>query len=877
MKTTANPLSVNFGFLGNHREIIPGSNPELYISIKNRGERCAVIDLMVEATHKDSSVINQWVTPRRIRLALNGEESKTVSLQIQIPENAWPQDYHYDVVLDSPEHYPEYTPLHYPQILKVLPTPTTPQHGGEDPIFFLSPVTNSGQPKQIKPGETFEVNVQVENRTPLVDRFHLICSDLQPDYFSVYYPEIRDQYGLIVNSDGLELNPGQQGEIKLDFHPPHNAPAGNYYPTIRLASVNNPRLSLLDIVYLYVPPSYDLALEIETFKDRIKDPKVETGEYLVNIINQGNVERSLVLKGRNCAWGSLLFTLQPDFATIAPGSKAQASMLVKPRGRWWNRPFFGVGRDFRFSVDLEDMRNQPVPGDLPQSKVTWEPYPKKWLIFFIILLSLLGISGAIALAILIWNLFLKQPPSPEVVELSPVKTLFKEADDEVIQLNWNIRNAKNIDRLVLIQQGGSFNETKTFSFQDGLPVDLSVRNPTQTNNYCNFQTVKKETNLVCRGIITSARKPGQYQFELQVFNQKNAQKPVNVLKTDTIRVLPAGFPKISELFSARTEYLINKDSQDSPVAPVFINWEITNANQIAEMQLVGLAQDGTVAAPSQKISLPDGQLPKSLQAFCKIGDNRLSCANFPVNIRKAGLYTFRLTVDPKHGAEEKAIVKVTEVIRVKAVPTAKSPNGTQSSKFPNGTQSNNAQIPGMPSQSGQNNPSQFKAEDKPGELIDPSLWPSQPGNGAPVSPPSTYNSYQHSRPAISAARQGSIQQANDLSRGLLIAQNAGEIKLNSSQWRQVQDAIQLLRGGQSLPGASQRSGVSEGKLNQLIAWGQGRGVPQGNTAPSKVSAPSKASAPSESGNFSKPPEPLWGKPENPTDTNSKTYSKPPLW
>jgi hypothetical protein len=874
MRTTANPLSVNFGFLGNHREIVPGSKPELYVSIKNRGGQNAVIDLSVEVTDEDSAFLSQWISPRRIRLALNAEEDKTVTFQIQIPDNAWPHNYHYDVILDSPEHYPEYTPLHYPQVLKVLPTPATTKHGVDDPSFFLSPVTTSTKPKQIKPGETFAVEVLVENRTSLVDRFHLICSDLKSEYFSVYYPEIRDQYGLVVEGDGLELNPGKQGKIVIQFHPPYDAPAGNYYPTIRLASVNNPRLNLLDVVYLNIPPAYGLEVDIETIKDRIKDLKIDSGEFLVQIANQGNVERSLIVKSRNRGWGGLKFTIDPDFTTLAPGARSQINMLVKPIGRWWNRPFYGVGRDFRFGVELEDMRNLPLPQEMPQSKVTWEPYPRKWFIFFIVLLSLLGAGGAIALAILIWNLFLKQPPPPEVVELAPAKTIFKEADNETIQLNWTIRNAKSIDRIVLSQQGSNANETKTFNFKEGtklvLPVDLDVRSQNQTDNYCSFQTNKKETNLVCRGITTSARKPGQYQFELQVFNQKTAQKPVSVLKTDTIRIAPAGVPKIAEFVSEKTEYFI--DTVQNSGSFVLLNWEITNPAQIGQIQLVGLAQDGTVASSPQRFDIQDGALPKPLQAVCKFG-NSLVCRNVPINVRKAGRYTFRLSVEPKHGGEERNIIKVTDAIPVKAIPSVKIPTR----RLPDGTS-----IPAVPSQPGQLQPSiSGQSSDRPGELIDPSLWPSpniSSGNEASGSgyrpPPS---------PPISAERQQSIQHANDVSRGLLVANDIGEIKTHSATWKKVQDAIYFLRSGNTLAIAAKKSGVSRVTLNQLITWGRGKDLPPKDSPKKEVTKPSSLPRPTKypvPNDVVKPPEPIWGKSEKPVKSDPKAYGgakSEPLW
>jgi hypothetical protein len=865
MRATTNPIFVNFGFLGNNKEIIPGTSPELYVSINNRGTKNAVIDVFIEVTDENSLVLNQWIDPKRVRLTVNTGEEKIVTFQIQIPENAWPYDYCYDVVLDAPEHYPEYTPLSYPQILKVLPAPTTQKHGGEDPCFFLTPATNSSKPQNIKSGDTFEVEASVENRTALVDRFYLICSDLKPEFFSIQYPEVRDQYGLIVESDGLELNPSKSGKIKLKFHPPSSASAGNYYPTIRLASVNNPRLSLLDVVYLHIPPSYDLEVDIETLKDRIKDPKSESGEYHLKIVNQGNLERSLIIKAKNRGWGGLSFSIDPEFKALKPGTLSQFHILVRPLGRWWNRPFYGVGREFKFGVELEDTNSLPLPQAFPESKLTWEPYPKKWFVFFIILLSVLGVAGAAAIAFAIWNTFFRQPPAPTIVELVPSKSLFKEENNEVIQLNWKIKNARNIGKLVLNQQGTSSGEVKTFIFKGGIPTELSLRNPSQTDNYCDFQTIKSETQLVCRGIKTSAQKPGQYQFELQVFNQKDLVKPANILKTDTIQIVSAGLPKITDFSSPRPEYFFG-GAQGSSAIP--LNWEIANPTQISQITLVGLAKDGTIATQSQQFEFQSGKIPKLLMPFCKAG-NSLTCLNFPMVLKKPGIYNFRLVVKSKQGKDETNLTKLTDFIQVKSIPTIKIPLQRNVQTLPNTTVTPQQRIQG--SRNPQAGP--FNA------FIPPSSWP--PSSSGDSGSYRSSSSPQRSSPSqfnsSLAARQKSIQNANDIAKGLLVANNTGLIPTYSQTWQKVQSSISLLNKGNSIETASQNSGVSMDILTSLISWGQNKNLPQ---KPPVETMSTQSTAPSTANTFIpnnaiKPPEPLWGQSQPLTGPNSK--SSEPLW
>jgi hypothetical protein len=855
MRATANPFLLNFSFLGNNREIVPGSSPELCISIKNRGDQDVVVDLSIEVTDQNSKALSEWVSPRRVRLALNAAEDKTVSFHIQIPENAWAYDYRYDVILDSLDHYSEYTPLIYPQILKVIPAPVILKHGGEDSAFFLTPVTSSAEPKKIKPGETFEVEALIENRTKLVDRYYLICSDLKPEYFSVSYPEIKNQYGLIVESDGLELNPGKQAKATIRFHPPYNAEAGNYYPTIRLASINNPRSNLLDIVYIHIPPTHSLELEIDPIKDRLKEPKTESGEYQLKINNQGNVERNLLVKGHNQGWGGLTFSIDPEFRTLAPGARSQVHLLVKPIGRWWNRPFFGVGREFKFGVELEDMRGLPLPAEFPEAKLTWEPYPRKWMILVIILLSLLAVGGTVAITMAIWNAFFKQPPGPKITELAPTKAIFREARNETIKLDWTVQNAKSLGKLVLNQAGPDGSEVKTFDFTSGIPTDLSLKSPTQTDNYCDFKSTKQDKTLVCRGIVTSARKPGQYQFDLQLFDKKELQKQISSIKTDTVRIAPAGLPNITEFISPQSEYFLGNPPASSP--PVLLNWDIGNPSQVDKLKLVGIAQDGTSATQMQEFEFQNSILPQSLKPLCKLG-TVLSCRNIQVHVKKPGLYTFRLSVESKQGDEIKTITKVTDAVRIKSIPTVTIPAPLKPSTVPQ------IAVP-TPAQSQKNSQPPRQPAKPPAQAVRETFSPSP----LPISDPKFYpvQPVQPS-PSVSLTYQQSIQQANDIANGLIVANNAGRIKPNSSAWRNVQEVIASLRQGLSLEDAAQQSQTSMGLLNTLMAWGQGRQLPT-ISAPQRTTSPQQPTVRSSSNMITVPPEPLWGNARPSTGVSSR--------
>ncbi|MDJ0729150.1 MAG: hypothetical protein QNJ33_04075 [Crocosphaera sp.] len=72
------------------------------------------------------------------------------------------------------------------------------------------------------------------------------------------------------------------------------------------------------------------------------------------------------------------------------------------------------------------------------------------------------------------------------------------------------------------------------------------------------------------------------------------------------------------------------------------------------------------------------------------------------------------------------------------------------------------------------------------------------------------------------AQEVSIQIANDIAYGLVVAHDKKQIRYGTRMYRKVQTAINLLRRGAGLDGASRRSGVPRSVLDQLMTWGQQR-------------------------------------------------------
>jgi hypothetical protein len=66
----------------------------------------------------------------------------------------------------------------------------------------------------------------------------------------------------------------------------------------------------------------------------------------------------------------------------------------------------------------------------------------------------------------------------------------------------------------------------------------------------------------------------------------------------------------------------------------------------------------------------------------------------------------------------------------------------------------------------------------------------------------------------------SIEAANALMRGLVVARQKGQINHQTTMWRQVQSAVAWLRRGATKQSAALKAGVPLKTIDQLLAWGQ---------------------------------------------------------
>ncbi|GAB1543818.1 hypothetical protein NUACC21_64940 [Scytonema sp. NUACC21] len=719
MQVASNQLFIE-DLAGNNNEIRRGSTAKRRIRVKNLGDRMAEIDIWIDATDEKSESILRWCNfsePNPLRI--DARDSKEVTLNFQVPPQAIPGLYNYEIRIEAAAQYPGKI-FNRPQQLRVLPADKDAEWGNE-PGFSIQPVTSSANPIPLHAGQQLEVKVKVENRSKRVDRFYLTCPELTKEWYTIRYPESGlDVPGLVKETDGLELNPGKIGEIALVLHPPQYTATANYFPTIRLISSNREDLVLLDVIYLQILPDDRLNVEMHPLSQKVQQERV----FEVELTNQGNIRREILVSAKD-EEGLFNYIPEPAIVQMLPGNTRLVSLKVKPR-KWWRRPWQGKGLSLTFNIELENIllpevsKPPALPNNLPQGTLVWEPYPW-WL------LCVLGLAGIGGIAFLIWWNFLREkippPPSPKVIQLGATSLNYQEGRNDGILLNWQISHPKQIEKLTLIRLEGNIEtDRKNYLFQDNLPKDLLLQNKQNKNKGCEITTAhnnlsekdktekqqgqngsflsqfkffsgKKEPNqeiniLDCQKILTNSKKAGNYTFKLEVFPKQNPEQPSSSQITDTIKINPATplpLPKILNLSSTYPAYEeVDTDSasaklpiNNSVSAPILLNWEISSPSHIKELKIIGKAPDGSVNSIEKSYTIINNDIPPQLRKYCqpqgKLDNNtNLLCNDVPINdARKPGDYIFTLTVvpqtaAPKEGQEE--IFKQTPTIKIQPLP-----------------------------------------------------------------------------------------------------------------------------------------------------------------------------------------------------------------
>ena len=523
-----------------------GESVTLHISLINQGDQGAIIDVFIDPVAQD---ILPWCPSSRKRVALDPQQACEVSLLFKIPSEALPGSYPYTVVVDAPEHYPEETPIHYPGSLEVLVKEQIAVRS-QKPTFSLCPATSPTQPLLIEPSQHQSLLVVVNNHSSRVDRFRLCCFDLDKTWFTIRYPhnELND-LGLVSSTDGLELNPGSEGKIIIDFHYPVDIPAGRYSPTLQLISDNSPEQVFLDLVYLEVKPKLHLSVELETIQGKVSH---NPGQYRLRLTNYGNSIRELAVSASSQNETELCdYVCIPSSINLLIGETATINLTVYPKQKW-QRPFFGYGSELPFQINLQDLQELPTPEKLPMGLLIWKARPWWQLLLWL----LAGVGVLSGLGLLIWFAFFKPAPPPILAKFKPDSASYIEGGR--IRLNWTIANSDRLEQLVIFsKKDGTATSPQVYDFRQGLPTEL--------DRYCQI----RDRDLTCANVDTGARLAGKYTFQLQL-KAKSVQQPIK--KQLDVAIQPKPLTQVVSFGSSQ--------SQLEKGEPATLSWNIKNFSQL---------------------------------------------------------------------------------------------------------------------------------------------------------------------------------------------------------------------------------------------------------------------------------------------------------
>ena len=353
----------------NWMEGFPGESVTLHVSLINQGNQGALIDVLISSSAQE---LLQWCSSPRKRVALEPQQACEVSLSFEIPIKTLPGRYPYTVIVDAPDHYPEATPIHHSGALEV----SVKERAVVDPpklTFSSFPATSPDQPLWIVPSQPQILSVTVKNQSRRVDRFRLSCLDLDETWFTIRYPANGlSEIGLVSSLDGLELNPGDQGNILVDFHYPVEMPAGRYTPTLQLTSDNASEQIYLDLVYLEIKPKLQISVELEMILGKVSR---SPGQYRLLLKNHGNSIRELEVSASSRDESeSCDYVCEPSFVSLLIGEIAFIDLTIRPTQKW-RRPLFGHGLELPFQIHLQDRQALPTPDKLPLGTLIWKARP----------------------------------------------------------------------------------------------------------------------------------------------------------------------------------------------------------------------------------------------------------------------------------------------------------------------------------------------------------------------------------------------------------------------------------------------------------------------------------------------------------------------
>ena len=679
-------------------KILSGSTYKHYFFVFNLGNKRAEINVSIAATNKISQQLQEWCIVEPNFLDLDPGESKEITLIFEIPRDIKANSYEYEIFIEAPQQYPGKFARCGQKIL--VSRPIQEEKWGDVPQFTLNPPVSSERPYCLSIGQKALITIEVENRSQLVDSFELNCPDLDREWFTIRYPE-RDFNlpGLIVETEGLKLNPGQIGQIYLLLHPPQFTLAGNYIRTIELTSQNRKDLALLDALYLKVLPDDTFnkeSIEIKPLKRTL--PK-EPGEFEIIITNQGNIQRDFQISGKDKR-NLFTYNFESELIELLPGQSEQINLAVKPRWFWfWRRPLWGKGLETNLNIEFQNtqdivlknpQKHTALPQDIPEVIVIWSRRP----LWVLILLIILAASSLLGGSFYLWWILFRLPPLPRIDTFQATTTTDAETEKESVILNLQILNPQQLERIKVVRTDEN-NSKKYQIFNTSRQCNannLEECISQELTSVCNIEN----KNLNCQQIPVNIKNPGNYTFELQLF-PKEIRKPLN--KRDSRRVSDSKLantislaPRPIAQISTESSSLAAKSSyKKSESEYLEFKWDINNFSQLQRINIISQENDSNKKQVysyliSQTTRQPVATNPEQRQdnLICSdLDKNSKRCLwSIPSSLIPAGNYTFEVELYSQNNLKKpssRISTKNTITIFPKPLPEIKEFNSTYQS------------------------------------------------------------------------------------------------------------------------------------------------------------------------------------------------------
>lgn len=491
-------------------------------------------------------------------------ETRSITLNFDVPAHAAPGIYHYTIAYKSEQNLEK--TIRCPLQLEV---PSIQRSRFKKTLSFsLDPATTSEAPYLLQPGQSVTFTLSIENRSNISDLIYLNCSELPPEWFTIkYLNQEAEPLGIVQPVNGLRLEAQESGNIQFLFHPPVGTPAGNYFPTLQLISMNSPDLLTLDVIYVQVLP--DTRLETE-LSPKVRSIPREFPTFTLRVQNRGNVERKLRLETRDSEQ-RFQFVTDSNTLTIAPNKETAIVLRAIPRNRW-HRPWWGKPLRSTVSFHLiptDAISDPPYP---PQAKLIWLPQPK-WVLAAVLLVG----AGSLLLLLSLLYRFNRQPiTTADIVDFAPTKRTYLEGASNAVRLNWTVRNPETLDRVSIAQLSeGAEIQTKAYDFSTSIPKELQAK--TDQENGCrrlesekpaqsapvfwelplpdlpwfsSLQQPAQYTKVECQGIPFVSSQAGAFKYKLKLFDKADARVPIAEQTTETVTVKSTGSSQSPEQAAA---------------------------------------------------------------------------------------------------------------------------------------------------------------------------------------------------------------------------------------------------------------------------------------------------------------------------------------